>query len=81
MNLFNIGMVFDTSRPSCPFYGFSIKTAFHLLVTCEIVLLVWYRDFRWLGWQVVIHHDLKLSFESFISLRGMVNYRGGNVMV
>lgn len=51
-------MFSDSSRISCPFYGFLVESASHLFVTCEIAYYVWYGVFRSLGWQVVIHHDL-----------------------
>lgn len=49
VKLFRRWVLSDPSRISCPFYGFLVEIVSHLFITCEIILLVWYRVFIWLA--------------------------------
>lgn len=78
-SLFKIGVFSDPSKISCPF--FPIESTSHLFMTCEIASFVWYRVFRWLGWQVVIHQGLIGLFHIFNSLGGRYKFRCSFLMV
>lgn len=54
---------------------FSVDIFSHFFIVREIASLVWYKVFRWLGLHVVIHHDLRVFFEFFLSLGDKAKFR------
>lgn len=46
----------------CPFRSVATKTSSRLFVTYEMVVLVLYRIFRWLGWVMILPRDSMTLF-------------------
>lgn len=61
--------------------GDRLKFSSHLFITCSLVSIMWYRIFKLLGLQVVLLVELKIIFESFISLGSKVKSMVGFDMV
>lgn len=61
-------MIVDPSLTMYPFCGTFVETTSHLFATCDMINMVEYRIFKWLGWQTVIPRDPCMFFESFMFL-------------
>lgn len=67
-NLFKRNVIVNLKGSSCILCVEWIELASHLFVTCNLSSCVWYKIFRWLGFQFVIPSDIRIIFEVFISL-------------
>jgi hypothetical protein len=67
-NLWQRGVIGDTSASTCVLYGVGYESAEHLFASCSQISPVWYDILRWLGIELVPRRGILGLFEGFLGM-------------
>jgi hypothetical protein len=73
--------IIEVHQGACGMCGEAMESALHLFLHCKFSAKVWYDITRWLGFLIILPHDVTSSLATIISCAKNKQERGGVVLV